>query len=198
MGLSTVAGSFELDGGTVVTSGNLSINSGGQVTVGNNSNGNGGSLTIGGNLANSGQVNVGAASTATVNGSSGLSNLAGGAITLTGSAGAQATLNAANAAAGFGAPGVETGAVTLHGNALLEFASGQINTINGAVTLDGANARIADALSTNNNSALTSLSTLAGSLDLENGASVFSSGNLSMTSGASLTIHNDGAASATI
>ena len=52
-------------------------------------------------------------------------------INIDGSAAVQATLNVANAAAGFGTKGVETGTVFLTNDALLEFKSGQITTING-------------------------------------------------------------------
>ena len=53
-------------------------------------------------------------------------------INIEGSASAQATLNVANAAAGFGSgKGVETGTVVLENDALLEFKTGQITTING-------------------------------------------------------------------
>ena len=54
-------------------------------------------------------------------------------------------MNVANAAAGFGTKGVETGTVVLENDALLEFKSGQITTVNGELQLDGANARVADA-----------------------------------------------------
>ena len=65
----------------------------------------------------------------TVNGAGGLSNT--GEINIEGSATVQATLNVANAAAGFGTKGVETGTVFLENDALLEFKSGQITTIDG-------------------------------------------------------------------
>ena len=67
---------------------------------------------------------------------------------------------------------VETGSVCLDGDALLEFASGQIGTIDGAVELDGANARIADAGTLATNSALTGLNTVRRGFLLENGSSV--------------------------
>jgi hypothetical protein len=77
-----------------------------------------------------------------VNGSGGLTNT--GQIDIEGSATVQATLNVANAAAGFGTAGTETGNVYLQGDALLEFKSGEISTIDGGLQLNGANARIAD------------------------------------------------------
>ena len=98
----------------------------------------GSSLTIGGNLTNSStngnalydrQRGITSADTLTVNGTGGLSNT--GEINIEGSATVQSTLNVANAAAGFGTAGVETGTVFLQNDALLEFKSGQITTVDG-------------------------------------------------------------------
>ena len=57
---------------------------------------------------------------------------------------------------------METGSVGLYSDALLEFASGQIGTIDGEVVLGGPSARIADAGTLATNSALTGLNTVAG------------------------------------
>ena len=76
-----------------------------------------------------GNTGITSADTLTVNGAGGLSNT--GEINIEGSATVQATLNVADAAAGFGTAGVETGTVFLENDALLEFKSGQITTING-------------------------------------------------------------------
>ena len=76
---------------------------------------------------------------------------------------------------------VETGSVSLYGDALLEFASGQIGTIDGVVTLDGATARIADAGTLATSSALTGLKRVAGDLYLLGGNSLTVTGNLSLT-----------------
>ena len=54
----------------------------------------------------------------------------------------------ADAAAGFGTAGTETGTVFLQNDALLEFKSGQISTVNGELYLDGAKSFVADAGST--------------------------------------------------
>jgi hypothetical protein len=99
-----------------------------------------------------------------------------------GSTGAQASLIVTNAAAGFGTAGTETGTVVLENNALLEFASGQITTINGELFLDGKNALVADSGATMTNSALTGLTSVAGEFFLANGAAVSPSGNLGITS----------------
>ena len=57
---------------------------------------------------------------------------------------------------------METGTVFLENDALLEFKSGQITTVNGELWLDGANARVADAGKLTSNSALTGLTGVAG------------------------------------
>ena len=62
---------------------------------------------------------------------------------------------------------METGTVFLENDALLEFKSGEITTINGELCLDGANARVADAGATSSNSALTGLTSVAGNFCLE-------------------------------
>ena len=165
-----------------------SITGSGQVDVDYNNIG-GSSLTIGGNLSNAstsgyglyiGNSYITSASTVTVDGS--LSNGSSSYIQLTGSTSTstQATLDVTGAA-GFGTAGVETGNVYLRGDLLLEFGSGQINTIDGTVYLYGPNARIADAGATGSNSALTGLSTVAGNLYLYSGESISTSGNLSIT-----------------
>ena len=116
-----------------------------------------------------------------MNGTGGLSNSASSEINIEGSATVQATLNVANAAAGFGTAGVETGTVFLENDALLEFKSGQITTVNGELWLDGANARVADAGTLSSNSALTGLTSVSGDFFLENGATVAPTGNVSVT-----------------
>ena len=82
--------------------------------------------------------------------------------------------------AGFGTVGAETGSVTLT-NSLLEFASGQIGTIAGGLGLNGASALIADAGKLTTNSALTGLNTVSGDFRLAAGASVTTTGGLSIT-----------------
>ena len=79
-------------------------------------------MTIGGTLTNSstngqgvdvGNTGITSADTLTVNGTGGLSNGSTSEINIEGSATVQATLDVANAAAGFGTAGVETGTVFL-------------------------------------------------------------------------------------
>ncbi len=76
---------------------------------------------------------------------------------------------------------METGTVFLENDALLEFKTGSITTINGDLTLDGANAHVADAGATTSNSALTGLTSVTNTFRLENGAKVAPTGNLSIT-----------------
>jgi len=193
-GLATVAGGFYLENGaTVAPTGNVSITGGGSVQLDGPSIGGpgGSSLTIGGTLTNSsttgingvdiGNTGITSADTLTVNGTGGLTNGSSSEINIEGSATVQSTLNVANAAAGFGTVGVETGTVLLENDALLEFKSGQISTVDGTLWLDGANSRVADSTATTTNSALTGLTTVAGNFWLENGATVSTTGALSVT-----------------
>jgi hypothetical protein len=191
----TVAGgslAIQDPGKTQSVNGNVSVTGTGWAQVdGVYVGGAGGSaLTIGGNLTNSstsgagvsvGNTGITSASTLTVNGTGGLSNGANSYIYVEGSATVQGTLNVANAAAGFGTTGVETGTVILQNDALLEFKSGEIATVNGELELVGKNSRVADAGSTASNSALTGLTSVAGNFWLTNGATVAPTGNLSVT-----------------
>ena len=150
-------------------------------------------LTIGGTLTNSGtgSFNIGysqltAASMVTA---AGLSNA--GTLNLTGSASAQATLNIAGPA-----PAILSGNVSLSNSALLEFGSGGITSIaNGAtLALSGFSGqpRVAIAGNTGANSALTQLSSNAGTFTLfdiaplatDPGINFSNSGNVSVNSSA--------------
>ena len=128
----------------------------------------GSSLTVTGTLNNTGGLVLGpftgglsADTTLTVGQLTG-----GGSIELYGSATKQAALIDLAAA-----PGTLTGNVTLAGDALLRFASGQITRIAAGVTLSltGGDARVADVSATSNNSALTGLAENDGALVLHNG-----------------------------
>ena len=187
-GSAAVAGDFLLSsGGSASINGGLSITGNGEVWVDSpfNNGGGGSNLAIGGTLANSssngnalyiGATNIGTGDTVTA---AGLVNT--GAIQIVGNGTIQSTLDITSGAANFGTLGVETGSVSLTGDALLEFASGQIGTIVGALDLDGANARVADAGTLATNSALTGLGMITGSFQLAGGASVTTTGSLSIT-----------------
>jgi hypothetical protein len=199
-GLTSVSGAFVLQNGAkVTTTGNLSVAGNASVEVDGDLFGGGGgsSLTIGGNLTNSsannnrldvGNTGITSAATLTVNGTGGLSNAAGSEIRIEGSASVKATLNVATAAAGFGTAGTETGFVILENDALLEFKSGQIATVNGTLWLDGAKSFVADAGKLTANSSLTGLTGVSGDFVLENGATVTTTGNLSVTGNASVEV----------
>ena len=199
-GLATVAGNFFLqNGATVAPTGALSVTGNASVSLdGGNLGGAGGSkMTIGGALTNSstngsgvdvGNTNMTSADTLTVNGAGGLTNGNTSEINIEGSGTVQATLNVADDAAGFGTAGVETGTVFLENDALLEFKSGQITTVDGQLQLSGANARVADAATPASNSALTGLATVAGNFFLQNGAKVSPTGNVSVTGSGSVSL----------
>ena len=145
--------------------------------------GNGGpTLAIDGMLTNNGGINIGPAdnslSAASTVEAAGLANA--GTIRLYGSSTAEATLDVASAA-GTGAAGTLDGEIDLYGDALVEFASGEISTIQpgSLLYLWGPDAFVADASATSSNSALAGLTTNKGLLDLQDGASVTTSGGLS-------------------
>src|SRR5262249_51445865 len=146
-GLSSIAGRLFLRNGVAVNpSGNLTVS--GELHVDDGGSG-GAPFSIPGTLAHSNFVGGGngsltAARTVTA---AALNNA--GTIGITGSASQLATLSIASAA-GFGTAGVLTGSVTLSGDALLEFASGQITTIASGATLflDSTSERVADASDT--------------------------------------------------
>ena len=185
-GLNTVSGDFRLAAGaSVTTTGGLSITGSGDVLVDApfNNGGGGSSLKVGGTLTNNssnsnafyiGNTFISAGDTVTAK-----ALVNNGNIQIAGNGTIESVLNIAGAA-GFGTIGVETGAVTLT-NSLLEFASGQIGTIAGFVSLNGANAVIADAGKLTTNSALTGLNTVSGDFRLAAGASVTTTGGLSIT-----------------
>jgi hypothetical protein len=139
------------------------------------SGGSGSSLTVGGTLTNSGAgaiLDIGnpALTASSMVTATGLSN--SGAISLAGNGAAQAGLNITGAPA----PATWTGTANLSGNALLQFAgTSQIGAIgSGAqISLTGPQAFVAAAgINTTSNSALTGLSSNAGSFFLQSGASL--------------------------
>jgi fibronectin-binding autotransporter adhesin len=145
----------------------------------------GSSFTIGGAaLTNGGTFNVGnsfitAASQVVVQN---LSNT--GTINITGGAAPARFL------IGSAAPATLTGQFNLFGDALLRYASGAITKIgaDGGLSLNGAASRVAVAPTPGSNSALTTLASNAGSLDLENGASLATTVAFSNTGTGSLDV----------
>jgi hypothetical protein len=152
--------------------------------------GGGSTLTIGGMLtnANSGIFNIGygniaAATTVTA---AGLSNA--GTINLTGSGSVQATLDITDPA-----PTTLTGSLSLYQSTLVAFGSGSITGIASGATLAIilGGARVAIAGNTGSNSALTQLSSNAGTLELyqttplttDPGVNLSNSGSVSLNGG---------------
>ena len=184
---------YLLAGNSIGATGNLSVTGGnGRVDLdpyflGGDTGGS--SLTIAGTLINSstdGQaIDIGNGNIATGDTITAKSLNNTGDITIAGNNDGtiQSTLDITTGAASFGTVGVETGSVYLSNNAMLEFASGQIGTIDGTVQLYSPEAVIADAGTLTTNSALTGLKTVAGDLYLLAGNSISATGNLSVTGG---------------
>ena len=143
----------------------------------------GSSATIGGTLTNTGTVTLGpptsglsAPTTLTVGALAGA-----GTLDLNGGYGATpalATLTVLSAA-----PGTLTAYTALGGNAVLDYASGQIGTIasGASLLLNGPNAFIADAGNSNANSAIAGLAEIDGTLQVINGVAATITGNVTET-----------------
>jgi hypothetical protein len=163
--LTTSSATFGIDGAGITDTVTGGFSSSGTVNFDTASSG--GALTIGGSLTSSstGVFNIGNISlaTATTVTAAGLANA--GTVNLYGSFSVQATLDITRPA-----PATLTGSITLLRSALLEFASGSIASIANGATLDleGPQARVADSGNTGSNSALTQLSSNAGTLTLQN------------------------------
>ena len=175
-GLTSNAGTLELDNGAALhTLGDFS-NSNVVLVDYSYSTIDGSSLTIDGTLRNTGTLRIGynnqAGGASTVS-ASGLTMTATSYIYLTGGTGTytnQATLDISGMA-----PSVLNGRLELTGHALAEFGGGGITSIGGypaSLYLHGANAFVADAFDTTSNSALSGLTSNAGTLELDNGATI--------------------------
>jgi hypothetical protein len=156
------------------------------IDTGSFDGGEGGSqLTIGATLWVYGSLRIGNTAmlrptTVTANGLFVLESIHGtGAINVLGSTTGKATLDI-DAPAGSGTTGVLTGDFDIEGDALLEFASGQINTLSGLLLINGTDAFVADSSDTTHNSALTGLNTIGSNAELifENGPTATLSGDL--------------------
>jgi hypothetical protein len=180
--LRTVNGAFSLGDGQLATNGSLDIGNDGTVDVYADTSGYAGNLDIGGALRNSGELQIFTGigdpgyptADATVTATSlrnfnGVIQLEGDPITP--DSPYQALLDIAGQASLSASPGVLDGNITLLGNALIEFGSGQITTIaaNSYLTMDGPDALITDAGATTSNSALRGLSANYGTVELHDG-----------------------------
>ena len=186
LGNGASAGTKATIGGALNNSGLVVLNDSSLAISGDvNNNGSiyvaGGVMTVGGVLTNSSLLAIGdSLLTATSVTATALDN--NGNISLTGgnTTAGLATLEIASAA-GFGTAGELTGNVSLSGDALLKFdGGGSIAAIESgaSLSLSGAHALVADKGATGSNSALTGLSSNAGSLTLDDGASLTTSGAL--------------------
>ena len=174
-GLASNAGDLGLtNGATLSTPGNFSNSGFFNLDYPSTYNG-GSSATIGGTLYNTGVVNIGntyqllAGTTLRVAelDNTGTINLRGGLGTSTN----QATLDITAGSA----PSVLDSTFTLFGRSLVQFAGGASITAianDGSLTLNGANAFIANASDPTSNSALSGLASNAGLFDLEQGAAL--------------------------
>ena len=104
-------------------------------------------------------------------------------ISLDGAATNQALLDLTAGAAGDDGAGVLAGDVKLSGDSTIEFAAGQIKTIAAFsdLKLAGADAFIETSGAPGSNSALHGLAQIVGDLDLEDGATIATSGNLDLS-----------------
>ncbi len=141
----------------------------------------GSTLSIGGALTNSSYLTIGNTALSASDKATAASLDNTGRIYLTGSSANQALLDVTAGSAGFGAAGVLTGTVGLAGDSAIEFASGQITSLAGSLDLNGNDAFIEDSTALGSNSALTGLANVAGSLYLDNGASLPIAGPLTNT-----------------
>jgi hypothetical protein len=173
----------------------------------------GSSLTVAGTITNNKYLLIGDAGLSASDKITAASLDNTGNLGLQGAGANHALLDVASAA-GFGTAGTLTGFVQLYQNCAIEFLNGEITTIaQGATLMLGVggipnSAFIEDSTALGSNSALTGLSNISGSLDLNNGASVSAreavnnSGRISLDgTGSTLSIGgaltNDGAFSIT-
>ena len=196
-GLTSVQGILALSSGAKITtsagvnvSGTLDMDSGYYEGLGVSG---GTSLTVGGALIDNGSVVIGDedldfGDAVTVNS---ISVNSSAQLSVAGAPGAGTVLDV-KGSAGFGAPNVLTGDVSVSGNALIEFSSGQINTITSGATLaiSGADAFVADAGALTTNSALTGLTTVQGALELDSGVKLTTTGGMTVTGSLSVDSYN--------
>jgi hypothetical protein len=171
------------DGAAVSTTGALAND--GSIRLDAGAGDGGSSLTVAGTLTNSGDLFIGnttlsASDTVTA---AAPDNNNTGIIYLTGSSDNQALLDVTTGIAEFETAGVFNGyIVQLAGDSAIEFTSGEITAIATGASLElvGNHAFLEDSTALGSNSALTGLASIGprGALQLENGASVTTTGSL--------------------
>jgi hypothetical protein len=185
-------GTLEMDalpfdiGGELVVDGGL-VNSG-TIQLGNADYpgypGGDSTLTVSGTLADSGTLDIYEdVASATVVSAGSLAG--GGAINLNGFGAGAVELIVGSGAA----PTTLSTTINLGGNSLLQFASGQIDSIGktGTLSLDGSATFVADADNPTDDSALSGLSSVAGQFSLD-GTDVSVSGGLTVSSGGTVVV----------
>ena len=157
------------------------LNNSGELRVDRKGGAGGTILNIAGKLTNSGSLRIGNATLSAPDTVSAASLDNTGGIRLLGSTTNQALLDVTGSA-GFGAAGVLSGNVRLTRDSAIEFKSGQITSLaaGAQLHLNGSDAFIEDSTALGSNSALTGLASIGAgaTLDLENGASVSTTGAL--------------------
>jgi hypothetical protein len=221
-GLATIGGgaTFDLENGASVSTGAL-INGGnvdlenkasvsttgalandGNVNLDTNGGAGGSSLTLAGALTNSGTLTMGNGSLSTSSKVSATALANTGSINLGGSSKTNiALLDVTEGVAGFGTAGTLTGFVELNFNSAIEFASGPISTLAAGATLFliGNNAFIEDSSALASNSALAGLSDVEGAININEGASVLTTGGLVDDGSVNLNLgYGDGGSSLTV
>jgi hypothetical protein len=153
----------------------------------------GSTLSIGGALTNSGYVEIGNDTASDEVKTASLDNSNSGTIQLLGY---QALLDVTGSA-GFGTAGVLSGHVSLLSGSAIEFKGGQITSLaaSAGLFLNTNDAFIEDSTILGSNSALTGLADVAGTLSLDDGASVSTTGALSNTGSIALDALIDGGGS---
>ena len=193
-GLTSVVGELSIENGNTITTSGSMTNTG-TIRVDYDGGSSGSTLMIGGALTTSGtlnvgngyyqggnaEVDVGGTLTNFIGTTSGTINVAGSATNSQTGLANQSLLNV-NAAAGFGTTGTLVGSVNLYDDGVIQFTTGQITTIaaNSQLSLNGAMASVQDSDGVQND-ALTGLSTVTGTLYMENGQNVSTSGDMTLT-----------------
>jgi hypothetical protein len=180
-GLKTVDGGLLLQSAAAVNTGALTVGADGYIFVDTYPNDGGSALNVDGALTNKGSIVLGASSSlSSLTGITAKSIVNTGSLTIDG-AGATAALTISGKASFGGGAGVLEGTVSLSGDALVAFGSGEITAVDGSLTMFGSSAAIDDAGGAQN-SALKGITSIgaSGELDLED-ASLKTTGALTNT-----------------
>jgi hypothetical protein len=181
-GLKTIDGGLLLQSAAAVNTGALTVGADGYVFVDTYPNDGGSALNVDGALTNEGSIVLGASSSLSSSTSITATSIVNtGGLTIDG-AGFTAALTISGKASFGGGAGVLEGTVSLSGDALVTFGSGEITAVDGSLTMFGSSAAIDDSGGVQN-SALTGITSIgaSGELDLEDAASLKTTGALTNT-----------------